>query len=425
MKRHSPIPLFHPAAWLSLLAVWSVSAQEIELFNGRDLTGWTVHTGNASFRVEDGCIVGKNLAAASSHTFLCTDAEYADFVLTFEFKADSGLNSGVQFRSELTRRDTQIEVDGRKKTLAADRVFGYQYEIDSLSWPTTGGVYDEGRRGLWLDEGSLLEGTSRPNDWNEGRIECQGDSIKTYLNGVPGSDFKDRSSRSGIIALQVHAKMRPGGEVRWRNIRLLPLTAGSKIPPIATVVGMNNLAPGRAPASAAPPLPPIQTDPNQPRIEVIRDQGPNASKWALAPLEEPIPANIRENLTYLREDLLDEAKSDPKADPAAYALGSEYCDKILAALEQRELARVNAGYRAAQANADIKVTNSQLDARRNHQMSWPQYQREESQRAALREQETNKADLKKEKVKVEWAGRVVKMRPVLDDLYRQVRAAMR
>ena len=58
-------------------------------------------------------------------------------------------------------------------------------------------------------------------------------------------------------------------------------------------------------------------------------------------------------------------------------------------------------------------------------MSWPQYQREESQRAALREQETNKADLKKEKVKVEWAGRVVKMRPVLDDLYRQVRAAMR
>ena len=255
-----------------------------------------------------------------------------------------------------------------------------------------------------------------PNDWNQFRIECRGASIQTFLNGVPAANVTDSMSAKGVIAFQVHRGSPAGAEVRFRNIKLQP-SSGTSVMPVPPA-GMGATAP-------APPLPPIQTDPNQPRIEVIRDQGPNASKWALAPLEEPIPANIRENLTYLREELLDEAKSAPKADPAAYALGSEYCDKILAALEQRELARVNAGYRAAQANADIKVTNSQLDARRNYQMSWPQYQREESQRAALREQETNKADLKKEKVKVEWAGRVVKMRPVLDDLYRQVRAAMR
>ena len=176
---------------------------------------------------------------------------------------------------------------------------------------------------------------------------------------------------------------------------------------------------------ASAPLPPIQTDPNQPRIEVIRDQGPNAVEWALAPLEEPTPPNIRQNLTYLREDLLDEAKAGPKAPAEAYTLGSDYCDKILAALRLREQARVQAGYRAAQADADIKVTNSQLDARRNYQMSWPQYHREESQRAALREQETNKADLKKEKVKVEWAARADQMRVALDAGYRQFREAMR
>ena len=195
-----------------------------------------------------------------------------------------------------------------------------------------------------------------------------------------------------------------------------PARGGASAP-----TGRTALASSPAPA----PLPPIQTDPNQPRIEVIRDQGPNATEWVLAPLDEPIPANIRQNLTYLREDLLDEAKSGPKVAAEAYTAGSEYCDKILAALRLREQARVQAGYRAAQADADIQVTNSQLDARRNYQMSWPQYYREESQRAALREKEGNKADLKKEKVKLEWAGRADQMRPLLDDQYRKLREAMR
>jgi hypothetical protein len=58
-------------------------------------------------------------------------------------------------------------------------------------------------------------------------------------------------------------------------------------------------------------------------------------------------------------------------------------------------------------------------------MSWPQFSREESQRAALRESETNKADVKKQRLKVEWATRATQMRAYLDNLYRQLREAMR
>lgn len=169
----------------------------------------------------------------------------------------------------------------------------------------------------------------------------------------------------------------------------------------------------------------IQTDANQPRIEVIKDQGPNATEWALTPLDEAIPSDIRQNLTFLREDLLDEGAKAAKSTPEAYKLASDYCDKLLAALDQRELARVNAGYRAAQADANKATSTQALDARRNHQMSWPQYAREESQRAALRENETNKADVKKERLKVEWATRATQMRSYLDNLYRQLREAMR
>ncbi len=169
----------------------------------------------------------------------------------------------------------------------------------------------------------------------------------------------------------------------------------------------------------------IQTDANQPRIEVIKDQGPNATEWALTPLAEPIPGDIRQNLTYLREDLLDESKKRPKAAAEAYTLASDYCDKILNALDQRDLARVNAGFTAAQADAGVRVTSQALEARRNYMMSWPQYAREKDQRNEILRQQTSGADVKKERIKVEWATRAVQMRSYLDGLYTKLRSAMR
>lgn len=197
------------------------------------------------------------------------------------------------------------------------------------------------------------------------------------------------------------------GPVQFRNLRIRDLT-------------------NSAPAATPPPLPDtVLTDSNQPRIQVIKEQGPNAMEWVLMPLGNALPGDIRQNLTYLREDLLDESQKAPKARAAAYALATDYCDKLLAALSQREIANVNAGYRAAQADADKAFTNQALSARRNYQMNWPQYAREESQRAALRENETDKADVKKERLKVEWATRAEQMRTHLDDLYRKLREALR
>jgi hypothetical protein len=182
---------------------------------------------------------------------------------------------------------------------------------------------------------------------------------------------------------------------------------------------------GAGAGSFTPSFSKVETDANQPRIEVIKDQGPNAAEWALTPLDEAIPADIRQNLTFLREDLLDEGAKAAKSKPEAYKLASDYCDKLLAAFSQREIARVQAGYQAAQADANKATSTQALDARRNYQMSWPQFSREESQRAALRESETNKADVKKQRLKVEWATRAEQMRRILDNTYRQLREAMR
>jgi hypothetical protein len=197
------------------------------LFNGKDFTGWTQHSGTAQYRVEDGCVVGKTVAG-TGNSFMCTDKTYGNYILEFEFKVPTGMNSGVQFRSEFYTKDTEVEIAGKKKKFPADRVFGYQFEIDPSPRAYTGGIYDEARRGWLFDLKNKPEAQKafKSEDWNKARIECRGDSIKTFINDVPAADLKDSMTAKGIIALQVHGigkKDEPGKEIRWRNIRIQEL----------------------------------------------------------------------------------------------------------------------------------------------------------------------------------------------------------
>jgi hypothetical protein len=138
-----------------------------------------------------------------------------------------------------------------------------------------------------------------------------------------------------------------------------------------------------------------------------------------------VPTDIRRNLTFLREDLLDEAKSASPTAAPSFKLGNDLCNALIAALDEREETSVRAGYRAAQANAATKVTNADLEVRRNYSMSWPQYAREQSQRAELTRQMNNQTALSHQVVLGEWATRAGVLRWNLDQLYRRYREALR
>jgi hypothetical protein len=135
--------------------------------------------------------------------------------------------------------------------------------------------------------------------------------------------------------------------------------------------------------------------------------------------------DIRQNLTLLRENLLDEAAQKPAAGAEAYRLGRELCAALIGALDERDKALVRAGYTAAQANANIVVTNQALEARRNYKMSWPQYQREQDQRAEVRKEQDAAAALAKQRPEMEWAERGNQIRKTVDALYAQYREAVR
>jgi hypothetical protein len=185
----------------------------VPLFDGKTLEGWTQRGGKAKYTIEDGTIVGTTVLG-EPNSFLCTDRDYKNFVLELDFKVDPALNSGVQIRSE---------------SLASyqnGRVHGYQAEIDPSERSWTGGIYDEGRR-KWLNDLKNNEPARKAfkqNEWNHFRIVCNGDSIKTWLNGVPAADLKDSMTPSGFIALQVHStKSETPLTVRWKNIRIKEL----------------------------------------------------------------------------------------------------------------------------------------------------------------------------------------------------------
>lgn len=241
MKQHLH-RILAPAAALALTASFATAAEWITLFDGKSLDGWEVRSGTATYKVEDGTIVGTT-AEGSGNTFLCTKKLFGDFVLEFEVKCDPALNSGVQFRSEAFDQDTEIDIDGKKKKVPANRVFGYQVEIASNG--SAGRVYDEARRGKWLDSGKSpreetpeeverIQATAKrvykTDGWNKYRVIAQGDHIQTFINDAQITDFRDSTTAKGFFGLQVHGIKKGTGpySVSWRNIRVKELKPGEK-----------------------------------------------------------------------------------------------------------------------------------------------------------------------------------------------------
>lgn len=205
---------FIVSCFLLVASSSSLYAQEWQnLFNGKNLSGWTQRGGKAVYKVENGTIVGYT-KMNTDNSFLCTKKNYGDFILEFDFRIDDALNSGVQLRSHSL------------KSYMNGRVHGYQFEIDPSPRAWTGGIYDEARR-AWLyplTKNPAAQPAYKKGEWNHARVEAIGASIRTWVNGVACADLFDDADLSGFIALQVHGigkdQSKEGKTVAWRNIRI-------------------------------------------------------------------------------------------------------------------------------------------------------------------------------------------------------------
>ncbi|MEW4488292.1 family 16 glycoside hydrolase [Thalassoglobus sp. JC818] len=213
------------------------AGEPVSLIKGDSLEGWTQRGGEAKYSIKNGVIVGESVVN-TPNSFLCTDRDYSDFILDVDLKVDMGLNSGIQIRSHVAEEPQVVETKTssgqiRKKTIPVGRVHGYQVEIDTSERAWSGGIYDEGRRG-WLndlsgDQNEAARKAFKNGEWNHYRIQAIGNSIKTWVNGVPAADLTDGMDASGFIALQVHGigdnASRAGTKVRWKNIQIQEVKA--------------------------------------------------------------------------------------------------------------------------------------------------------------------------------------------------------
>ena|GEM_PF-295551 len=200
------------SGWLTalLLAAAPAASRGESLFDGATFAGWNGDTA-AVWRIDDGAIVaGQPDKAAPRNEFLATDRRFGDFELRLEYRLDcvADCNAGIQFRT--------VRIPNHHE------VIGYQADIGP---GFEGGLYDESRRNRMLvnpEAATVAAALAKARDgWNEYVVRCEGPRIRLAINGVETADYTEPDpsiAREGVIALQIHGKMR--GTIRYRNIRI-------------------------------------------------------------------------------------------------------------------------------------------------------------------------------------------------------------
>jgi len=176
----------------------------VSLFNGKDLSGWTIN-GTEKWYVEEGELICES-GPDEEYGYLSTDEKYKNFELTLEFKQNAEGNSGVFFRSS---------IDGVK-------ISGWQVEVAPPNHDT-GGIYESYGRGWLVTIPDEKENILKMGEWNKMKIRVVDDNVKTWLNGQAMVDFTDSKIGEGygFIALQIHSG--GGIKIKWRNLEITKL----------------------------------------------------------------------------------------------------------------------------------------------------------------------------------------------------------
>ena len=183
----------------------ATAQKSVRLFNGKDLTGWTIHGTEKWYVNKEGELVCES-GPEKEYGYLSTDKSYKDFELSVQFKQEANGNSGVFFHSS---------IEGVK-------ISGWQVEVAPEN-SHTGGIYESYGRGWLIQPKPEDEQWLKYGEWNEMKIRVKGNQVTTWLNDHQMVHLEDEKigAANGFIALQIHSG--GGIKVRWKNIVLKPL----------------------------------------------------------------------------------------------------------------------------------------------------------------------------------------------------------
>jgi hypothetical protein len=164
----------------------------VQLFNGKDLTGWKTHPDDkAQWRVVDGAIVG---SGPSGHLY-SERGDYENFRFRIEAKINDKGNSGQYFRTSYSKgfpRGYEAQINA---------THGDPVRSGSLYPDSRDRYSDEEKKGMVVGDQLI-----KPDEWFTQEVIADGNHIIIRLNGMTTVDFVDEKKRhaTGHFAFQQH-----------------------------------------------------------------------------------------------------------------------------------------------------------------------------------------------------------------------------
>ncbi|MFC4874673.1 3-keto-disaccharide hydrolase [Negadavirga shengliensis] len=170
--------------------------EPIEIFNGRDLSGWHPDAAENQWVVKNGILTNPKAGAN-----LITDEKYEDFKLQAEFRYPEGSNSGIYLRGRY-----EVQIEDNKGTPPSSVYFGGVYGF------VTPNEMVAGKPGEWQTFEITLVGRRVTIVANGKTIVC--DQI---IPGITGGALDSNEGEPGPLMLQGDH-----GAVEFRKIVLTP-----------------------------------------------------------------------------------------------------------------------------------------------------------------------------------------------------------
>ena len=203
----------------------------IQLFNGRDLSGWqpdvptkdTTADAPDSFIVRDGMLV--SLGTPRGH--LLTQSVYRDYRLEVEYRFPGKPgNCGVLVHASRLRALDRMfpqSIEVQMNHLHAGDFWCIQENIEVPDMETRrprkegqkyGGSEGDARRIL-----NLTDNSEKPlGEWNSMIVEARGRTVKVWVNGDLVNEGSNSTADRGRLAIQAE-----GAEVEFRRVQIGPL----------------------------------------------------------------------------------------------------------------------------------------------------------------------------------------------------------
>jgi hypothetical protein len=188
----------------------------VDLYNGRDLTGWHVQSGKLEAWKANGDMIS---CVAPGGGWLTSDKEYGDFELQVEYRIPAGGNSGIGIR--YPRQGDPAHV-GMEIQILDDEAAEYKGKLKAAQY--NGGIYYQAP--------ATAKPGRKPGEWNRYVIRCEGPRIRIRLNGTEIQNINVEEYRTGEggykplaerprrghVGMQSH-----GNQVDFRKIRIREL----------------------------------------------------------------------------------------------------------------------------------------------------------------------------------------------------------